>query len=188
MPPFGFGKPTGLLVILSTAREAMPDMTAEPHKALLGRYPAVASSQAVIHLELSPALLEGPKTLALLHWKKMNPAAGQSFEAILLDFKNTLTPKECQDFQFVTLRDVQETALRIQKDQENLRAVMGMHRLESFLEAMTQFGKVVEVFANSSIFVAFVWGPLKFILQVGTGSCSSACPFLPIIQTIARAM
>ena len=116
----------------------------------------------------------------------MNPAAGQSFEAILLDFKKTLTPKECQDFQFVTLRDVQVTALRIQKDQENLRTVMGMHRLESFLEAMTQFGKVVEVFANSSIFVAFVWGPLKFILQVGTGRCSSACPFLPIIQTIAR--
>jgi hypothetical protein len=93
-------------------------------------------------------------------------AARGSFEVILADFKKNLTPGEVQDFQFVTLNDVRETALRIQKDQENLKKLMNMARLESFLEAMKQFGKVIEVFGNSSIFVAFVWGPLKFILQV----------------------
>ena len=93
-------------------------------------------------------------------------AARGSFEVILADFKKNLTPGEVQDFQFVTLNDVRETALRIQKDQENLKTLMNMARLESFLEAMKQFGKVIEVFGNSSIFVAFVWGPLKFILQV----------------------
>jgi hypothetical protein len=93
-------------------------------------------------------------------------AARGSFEIILADFKKNLTPGEVQDFQFVTLNDVRETALRIQKDQENLKTLMNMARLESFLEAMKQFGKVIEVFGNSSIFVAFVWGPLKFILQV----------------------
>lgn len=41
-----------------------------------------------------------------------------------------------------------------------------MGRLNSFVEAMNQFGKVIEVFGNTNIFVAFVWGPLKFILQV----------------------
>jgi hypothetical protein len=93
-------------------------------------------------------------------------AARGSFEVILADFKKNLTPGEVQDFQFVTLNDVRETAHRIQKDQENLKKLMNMARLESFLEAMKQFGKVIEVFGNSSIFVAFVWGPLKFILQV----------------------
>jgi len=93
-------------------------------------------------------------------------AARGSFEVILADFKKNLTPGELRDFQFVTLNDVRETALRIQRDQENLKTMMNMARLESFLEAMNQFGKVIEVFGNANIFVAFVWGPLKFVLQV----------------------
>ena len=89
-----------------------------------------------------------------------------SFETILADFKKDLSPIQRHDFQFVTLDDVRKTALRIQRDQEQLKSLMHLSRLESFIEAMTQFGKVVEVFANSSIFVAFVWGPMKFILLV----------------------
>ena len=92
--------------------------------------------------------------------------AEESFEVILANFKNKLTAKERQDFQFVTLSDVRETAVCIQKDQETLKTMMNMRRLESFLEAMKQFGEVIGIFANASIFVAFVWGPLKFILQV----------------------
>lgn len=95
--------------------------------------------------------------------------ARDTFELVLADFRNNLTPAEVQDFQFVTLNDVRKTALRIQKDQENLKSLMNMARLESFLEAMTQFGKVIEVFGNANIFVAFVWGPMKFILQVYLG-------------------
>ncbi|KAG0649191.1 Vegetative incompatibility HET-E-1 [Hyphodiscus hymeniophilus] len=94
--------------------------------------------------------------------------ARNAFDAALTDFKKSLTPGEVQDFQFVTLKDVRDTALRIQKDQENLKMLMNMARLESFLEAMNQFGKVIEVFGNANIFVAFVWGPLKFILQTAS--------------------
>jgi hypothetical protein len=88
------------------------------------------------------------------------------FEAILAEFKRGLTKKELQDFQFVTLEDVRKTALQIQRDQENLKTMMNMARLEAFFEAMNQFGEVLSIFANSNVFVAFVWGPLKFILQV----------------------
>jgi hypothetical protein len=89
-----------------------------------------------------------------------------TFEAILSNFKKRLTPKEQENFRFVTLNDVRETALRIQKDQEQVKTMMNMSRIESFLEAMDQFGKVIEVFLNASNFIAFVWGPVKFILQV----------------------
>jgi hypothetical protein len=111
----------------------------------------------------------------------MNAARG-SFEVILADFKKNLTPGELRDFQFVTLNDVRETALRIQKDQENLKTMMNMARLESFLEAMNQFGKVIEVFGNANIFVAFVWGPLKFVLQVIFLLFLSSCIILLIFQ------
>src|ERR1700693_547441 len=93
-------------------------------------------------------------------------ALGDQFESILATFKSKLNAKDREDFQFVTLNDVRETALQIQKDHENLRTMMNMSRLQSFLEAMNQFGEVLGVFANANIYVAFVWGPMKFILQV----------------------
>jgi hypothetical protein len=96
-------------------------------------------------------------------------AAANNFEAIASDFKKRLTPRELENFQFVTLKDVRETALRIQHDQEQMKTMMNMARLESFFEAMNQFGKVIEVFLNASGYVAFIWGPMKFILQVKHG-------------------
>ncbi len=112
---------------------------------------------------------------------------GASFETILADFKKNLTTEEVQDFQFVTLNDVRKTVLRIQKDQENLKSMMNMTRLESFLEAMNQFGKVIEVFGNANIFVAFVWGPLKFILQVIFHHLPlSMCISLLIFQAVVK--
>lgn len=90
-----------------------------------------------------------------------------SFESTLEEFKKDLTPKEIDKFQFATLEEFEEAALIIQKDQENTKSMKHMGRIQSFLEGMQQFGKVVDVFLNASPFVCFVWGPLKFILQVG---------------------
>lgn len=89
-----------------------------------------------------------------------------TFEDALEDFKKGLNQKQIQNFQFVTLSDVRETALRIQSEQDQTKSLMNMTRLEGFLEAMEQFGKVIEIFLNASSFVAFVWGPMKFFLLV----------------------
>jgi len=93
-------------------------------------------------------------------------STNETFQAVLSDFKKRLTSKELQDFEFTTLQDVRETANRIQNEQEQSKTMMNMARLESFLEAMEQFEKVINVFVNASSFVAFVWGPMKLILQV----------------------
>lgn len=42
----------------------------------------------------------------------------------------------------------------------------GMEGLARFLEGMETQGRVVDVFLNASLTVAFVWGPIKFLLQV----------------------
>ncbi len=89
-----------------------------------------------------------------------------TFEMILSDFKKRLTEKELNDFKFATLKHVQIEIARIQNEQETLKRMMDSSRLQSFLNAMEQFGKVIEVFLNASKFVAFVWGPMKFLLQV----------------------
>lgn len=96
----------------------------------------------------------------------MNSTSTDAFETVLNNFKQNLNQKQIQNFQFVTLNDVRETALRIQHQQEQTKTMMNMTRIESFVEAMDQFGKVIEVFLNASGFVAFIWGPMKFLLQV----------------------
>jgi beta-phosphoglucomutase-like phosphatase (HAD superfamily) len=90
------------------------------------------------------------------------------FQEILSKFKKRLTQNELENFQFATLEDVRREMARIQLEQANRKEMMHMPRIQSFLEAMDQFGKVIEVFLNSSEFVAFVWGPIKFLLQVRT--------------------
>ncbi|KAG4441876.1 hypothetical protein IFR05_002617 [Cadophora sp. M221] len=87
-----------------------------------------------------------------------------TFDDVLQDFKKGLNQKQIQNFEFVTLNDVRETALRIQSEQDQTKSLMNMTRLEGFLEAMEQFGKVIGIFVNASTFVAFVWGPMKFFL------------------------
>ena len=93
-------------------------------------------------------------------------STGDTFQAVLNDFKTRLTVKELESFQFAKLDDVRHCILRRQREQEQFRTMMNMTRLESFLEAMKQFGKIIEVFGNSSSFVGFVWGPMKLILEV----------------------
>lgn len=57
-----------------------------------------------------------------------------------------------------SLGDLQKCILDIQKDIiKRQKKVMNMARLRAFLEAMDQYGKVVETFLNSSNVVAFVW-------------------------------
>lgn len=107
-----------------------------------------------------------------------------SFEATLLDFKKRLTPKEQNDFQFTTLDGVKREIARIQKQQDDLKTMMNMSRIQSFLEGMNELGKVIEVFLNASNFVAFVWGPLKFLLQVRHRSCLPDCFVLYLLSLV----
>jgi hypothetical protein len=55
---------------------------------------------------------------------------------------------------------------RIQQEQDGRKKMMNMCRIQVCLETMQQFGKVVEVFLNVSDALAFIWGPMKFVLQV----------------------
>lgn len=96
------------------------------------------------------------------------PAPQAGFNKALTSFKNRLTPSEAAQFQVVTLDDLKVTILAIQADQRARKQMMHMDRILSFLEAMDQFGKVIETFLNVSEMLAFIWGPIKFLLLVYT--------------------
>ena len=88
------------------------------------------------------------------------------FRNALAKFSSGLTPKEVDEFRFTTLEDVHTVVVTIQHQQAHCKKMMNLTRIQSFLEAMKSFGEVIEVFLNLSEFIPFIWGPIKFLLQV----------------------
>src|SRR5687767_3411997 len=80
-----------------------------------------------------------------------------SFTRILDNFKNTLKKEDKDNFKFTTLGDLEKVIGELQKKQHSQRRLQGVIRLKPVLEALSEYGKVVEVFCNSSDIVAFVW-------------------------------
>jgi hypothetical protein len=83
----------------------------------------------------------------------------QELELALESFqlKAALRPEQQAEFKGTDADHVRLLIARIQSEREKTRSSIAMRRLEPFLKAMEQYGKVVEVFTNTSMFVAFVW-------------------------------
>ncbi|GJC92623.1 zinc finger protein [Colletotrichum higginsianum] len=91
----------------------------------------------------------------------MNPSsqANAGFQRAATKFKQSI-PKTLWD-QFAydsnSLSSLNAEIKAIQKSHGEKGSLRNMARLGKFIEAMTQFGKVIEVFVNASEFVCFVW-------------------------------
>jgi hypothetical protein len=55
------------------------------------------------------------------------------------------------------LDDLQAVIAAIQEKQASEKKMRNLTRLKKFLEAMDEYGKVIEIFLNNSQFIAFVW-------------------------------
>ena len=80
-----------------------------------------------------------------------------SFQGALAKFKNSLTKQQQKDFQETSLDQLKEFILKLQQQQHGLRRIENLAKLGTFLEAMEQYGKVIDVFCNSNQFVPFIW-------------------------------
>ncbi|KAF7537521.1 hypothetical protein G7054_g3664 [Neopestalotiopsis clavispora] len=88
--------------------------------------------------------------------------SSSAFEQALADFRDGLKrdglkKKDDELFRHVT-RDSLLTHLEdVQNEQHTKRRGRNLARLQPMIEAMDQLGKVIEVFVNAQIFVAYVW-------------------------------
>lgn len=80
-----------------------------------------------------------------------------AFHTALQQFKDGLDYVEKESFKMVKLEDLLKEINDLQARLLRQRRGKNLARLRPFLEAINQLGKVVEVFANSSELVAFVW-------------------------------
>ena len=77
-----------------------------------------------------------------------------------------MTKDELVGFQTTTYSQFCDELHVLQEKQIKRREVMNLSRIAGFLEGMHQLGKTIEVFVNASNMVAFIWGPIKFLLLV----------------------
>jgi hypothetical protein len=80
-----------------------------------------------------------------------------SFQRAVDKFSKSLTVKQRQEFSVCSLKDVRQTIVTIQEKQGSQKKMRNMARIQAFLEAMEQYGKVVEVFLNCTPFLGYIW-------------------------------
>jgi hypothetical protein len=88
------------------------------------------------------------------------------FKQVLDGFKKRLKPDEEASFAITTLVDLQNAANDLQEKQRKSKTAQNLKRIEPFLQAMTQYKEIIEVFLNTSSILCFVWGPMKLMLLV----------------------
>ncbi|PMD12225.1 hypothetical protein NA56DRAFT_756767 [Hyaloscypha hepaticicola] len=110
------------------------------------------------------------------------------FSLYLQSFVETLTDEQKNEFEFSTLEDFQAAIVAIQNRQNSVRKMRNLARLRCFLEAMDQYGKVIEVFVNASELVCFIWGPAKFLLQTASAYTEAFDALLDAYQQIGESL
>ncbi|TEY63394.1 hypothetical protein BOTCAL_0155g00160 [Botryotinia calthae] len=109
-----------------------------------------------------------------------------SFQIALTSFKKRLTQGEQLRFQTTTLDEVKTAILNIQDDQSRRKSMMNLSRVKAFIEALEQYSNVVDVFLNTSSLLCFIWGPMKFCLQVASSWAESFDTLLDAYQQLVE--
>ncbi len=99
----------------------------------------------------------------------------------LLDLADTfgtwdrLKPQDKEFFESSSYEDVQQDLSTIQSQRQTTRTMMNMKRIHDFLTGMAHLERVLAAikFRHSAKVMAYVWGPVRFLLKV------PACPAAP---------
>ncbi|ETS83638.1 hypothetical protein PFICI_05514 [Pestalotiopsis fici W106-1] len=97
-----------------------------------------------------------------------------------------LSSSEELEFSMTSLDDLKLAVRKMESDQESRRCMMNLKRLDPFLKSMEEYGKLIEIFVNVNEVVAFVWGPMKFILQVASTHAEALHCILDAYQEIGE--
>jgi hypothetical protein len=79
------------------------------------------------------------------------------FQNALDEFCKGLSQEELDKITLTSLVDLQICIKSIQDEHVNVRKSRDTTKLKAFLEAMEEYGKVIEVFLNASAVLCFVW-------------------------------
>ena len=99
------------------------------------------------------------------------PPGSRIFEEALSDFKKGLSKKELEQFQCVDFKNVEDTIKNIERDQKGKKKMQNIARIKPVLDAMNQYGKIIEVFLNASNIIAYIWVSSRTLYSVSVTIC-----------------
>ncbi|KAK3997924.1 hypothetical protein QBC44DRAFT_376363 [Cladorrhinum sp. PSN332] len=107
--------------------------------------------------------VESPAILASIPIPDIEP----EFTKAINDFKSDskLPQAELREFQSTDLGNLEAAMALIQQKQSQTKRLRYMKRLEPFLQGAKELGNVLQVLIGNSDILAFIWGPMKSILQ-----------------------
>ncbi|KAI1147252.1 putative zinc finger protein [Nemania diffusa] len=106
---------------------------------------------------------------------RINPS---SFDKALGEFKEGLGRREIEEFRTTTLKELKISIGKLQAQQHAQGQQQDLNRLQPFIEAIEQYGKMVGIFYSNDDIVTFVWGPVKFLLQATSIVDGAFCELL----------
>jgi hypothetical protein len=80
-----------------------------------------------------------------------------SFTRGLADFQKRLSAAQIEEFQFATFQSLQEAIHKIQKEQAQRQSFRNLNKIRPFLDGLTQYSKIIELFINMQPLLAAIW-------------------------------
>ena len=96
----------------------------------------------------------------------------QIFTNTLETFCEKLSQEDAMNFRKIkTLVDLEMAIKDIEEEQARRKSFRNLAKIRPLLKTLRQYTEVIEVFVSSKPdILAFIWGPIKFCLQVNSGS------------------
>lgn len=93
---------------------------------------------------------------------------GSAFREALETFKRKLSERNFQRLEGISSRDVKFEIIRIQRDQERLKAMLNFRRMEEFIVKTEELQTILTDFlhADAGHYISYVWGAMRFLLMV----------------------
>jgi len=93
-------------------------------------------------------------------------AARQTVERAFKDLERTIAPAESRDFSSTTLDDVRKAAIEVERQLAARQSLRNTRRLDPLFKGLEHYAKIIEVLANGTDYLPWIWAPIKLILKV----------------------
>lgn len=123
----------------------------------IGRTPCSQPNPPSLDVQVIQSSYRSPPKFLMAPPLDASDNVSSNFKLVLPRFRLTLTPAEVDDFAFTRLEDVESALAEVQAQQARQKRYRCASRISIFLQAMKDYGAVVETFLNISNYVAFVW-------------------------------
>ncbi|KAH6647231.1 hypothetical protein BKA67DRAFT_582033 [Truncatella angustata] len=112
-----------------------------------------------------------------------------AFREALQAFKQKISQRNLQRFEVMSSQEVKLEIFRIQRDQELLKAMLNLRRMERFLLKLEELQIALRNFMDAGSYLSYVWGAMQFLLSIASNfSQEGLDSLLHAYETLGRKM